>query len=463
LIDERLGMAAGEVLRDQDRPATDPRRSIAQVMTEVRVTPQVSRSKWRPSQRREVGPALDLDTTGPQEHPAYITNGRTQRPVAAQRRDPRTMLTATKFMVAVVSAVLIGAFVASGMLTSPGPTAPRAAGPASPGAAASASPGSPRITWSTERVDLSAEDFRLEVNDLVFGDADWTQVSSDPGSSDYWTLEIIWTEHDAEQRLNMYFGSDGTDWWVDEIRTYDGHERGEWVYAYGPFFQTPLGEAFEGDVSIDLRGQGRPDDPDALIPAVLSFDGLRLAVSPTASGSSRKPGKAGRDTAIPTKKAARLERALAAAIGDPLAGGDCHTSSEVLDLTTSVFAELGMTIEAIGGGPPARDNECAVAEVNSEGTITISTVVRPDVTAVLDDLRASSLTECLDATTAVDTLTESLQAVGHDDFVIELDGPLAGPIGEQEELKAHAEAGCVVYTTTGRDGNGTPVYYLYGG
>jgi hypothetical protein len=104
-------------------------------------------------------------------------------------------------------------------------------------------------------VALTADDFRLDQRPQ-FGVDVWPQLNSDPGGSDYWTIEVVWLEHEVEQRLNMYFGSDGTDWWVDEIRTYDGYDPGEWVYAYGPFFQAPLGEAFEADVRVELLGTG---------------------------------------------------------------------------------------------------------------------------------------------------------------------------------------------------------------
>ena len=48
MIDERLGMAAGALLRDEDRPATDPRRSIGRVMAQVHQTPQARRSRLIP-------------------------------------------------------------------------------------------------------------------------------------------------------------------------------------------------------------------------------------------------------------------------------------------------------------------------------------------------------------------------------------------------------------------------------
>lgn len=271
MIDERLGMAAGAVLREQDRPATDPHRSIGRVMAQVRTTPQASRSRTLPFFRRHSVPVGDLRAVSPLDDPTYHTNGRTPRPAPAPIGGSRTMFTASKLMVTMIGVALVGALVASGVLTP--------SGSGVPGAASSAPPATPGVAWTTDRVSLTADDLRLEVNDLVFGDDVWpTRVDSDPGDRSYWTLEVEWTEHEVEQRLNMYFAADDTDWWVREIRTYDGRKDGDWVTASGPFFRTPLGDAFEGDVTVDLVGRSAPSHE--LVPAVLTFTGLRLAVQP---------------------------------------------------------------------------------------------------------------------------------------------------------------------------------------
>ena len=51
--------------------------------------------------------------------------------------------------------------------------------------------------------------------------------------------------------------ADKDDWWVTEIRTYDGFPDGEWIdYAavrqpLGEMFRTPRGETFEEDVRLE--------------------------------------------------------------------------------------------------------------------------------------------------------------------------------------------------------------------
>jgi len=87
--------------------------------------------------------------------------------------------------------------------------------------------------------------------------------------------------------------------------------------------------------------------------------------------------------------------------------------------------------------------------------------MHPDVKAVLEDFRELSLDECLDATAAVDTLTGNLNEIGRTDFIVRLDSMLGGPIGREDEIRAHADAGCVFYVGSGAEADGTPVYFLH--
>jgi hypothetical protein len=319
-------------------------------------------------------------------------------------------------------------------------------------------------------VALTADDFRLGVNDLEFGvDVQPTRLTSDPGDRNYWTLEVEWTEHEVEQRLNMYFGSDGTDWWVDEIRTYDGYDPGEWVYAYGPFFKSPLGEAFEGDVQVDLLGTGRPDDRENLVPAVLSFTGLRLAVSPGTEDLGLGLGET-TPAASPTaaekrqaKKDAAVERALFAAFRQPADGpAICRTVEEAQALAEEVLAEQGAKGWTVELGSNLHEDGCGTIGLGEDRDVIILTGMHPEVRAVIEEFEKYSLRECLDETTAVDTLTARLNEIGRTDFTVRVSSMLGGPTDRIEEIQAHADAGCVFYVGVGAEADGTPIYHLHG-
>jgi|GEM_PF-3849933 len=108
------------------------------------------------------------------------------------------------------------------------------------------------ITWDTPFVRLHSERLRIENGGPTFlAAADHIAVTSDPGRPDeYTTLEATWHEHGTEMRVNLYFRSDGTEWWSDEQRTYRGDGRSEWITYTGEQFRSPLGVAFTGDVTL---------------------------------------------------------------------------------------------------------------------------------------------------------------------------------------------------------------------
>lgn len=127
------------------------------------------------------------------------------------------------------------------------------------------------VAWSTDTVSLSADDLRIILDGKTYG-ADFRslRVSSDPGGLNYTTLEATWYEHDVEMRLNMYFRSDGVNWWSDEIRTYDGNSTGAWLFYKGMFFTRPVGTPFRG--GLVLQNNGASDGAKA----VVTFRNLNL-------------------------------------------------------------------------------------------------------------------------------------------------------------------------------------------
>ena len=123
----------------------------------------------------------------------------------------------------------------------------------------------------------------IHEGDKVFtGLVPTVSIHSDPGDPTYRTLEVEWTEQGVEQRLYLYFAADDTDWWVSEIRTRDGYPDADWIAYHGPFFRTPRGETFEGDVHL-IGGVGRA-------PGQLDIVDLRLAAFAPDTGPAALTG-----------------------------------------------------------------------------------------------------------------------------------------------------------------------------
>ncbi|HEY7628552.1 MAG TPA: hypothetical protein VH761_15885 [Ilumatobacteraceae bacterium] len=140
-------------------------------------------------------------------------------------------------------------------------------------------PGSPvdgGVHFATPTVSLDAASVSVEANGRTFVPPADTTVGGDPGTwNEYTQLELEWSDDGIPMRINMYFASDGTDWWATELRTYDGNVDGEWIEMPGEFFRSALGTTWHGDLdvqSLHIRGLA-----------------LQAFVRPAACGSTTQP------------------------------------------------------------------------------------------------------------------------------------------------------------------------------
>lgn len=145
-------------------------------------------------------------------------------------------------------------------------------GKADAGISADAGATSP-VAWKTETVSFVADDFWIIADGQRFS-ATGIDVSlhSDPGDPTYTTLEVIWMQNQREMRLNIYFHSDGTRWWSDEIRTYNAQISGDWLFYHRTFFESPVGVPFRGTIDV-------VNDPSDAIRGELHIHGLVLATT----------------------------------------------------------------------------------------------------------------------------------------------------------------------------------------
>ena len=181
-------------------------------------------------------------------------------PGASRRRRSSAALAVASF-----AAVL--AVVAVALRSGPGEDV-RTDRPAAPATAASPSSAAP-FKVETQQVSLAARALLIDAAGTTFTAAPPLEVHGDPGTADeYTTLELTWSEHGVEMRLNVYFKSDGREWWSDEIRTYDGAEQGEWITYEGDFFRSRLGTPFVGDLDVSAEDHG--------VTGRLRLPGLRL-------------------------------------------------------------------------------------------------------------------------------------------------------------------------------------------
>lgn len=112
-------------------------------------------------------------------------------------------------------------------------------------------PTAPSVDLATAYAVLEANSLEITAGHRRFGPPSGNvEVHSDPGGTTYRTLEAVWSAGGTEMRLFIYFAADERQWWVSEIRTYDGLEPGDWITYPGPLFKTEKGKAYAGDVHL---------------------------------------------------------------------------------------------------------------------------------------------------------------------------------------------------------------------
>jgi hypothetical protein len=151
------------------------------------------------------------------------------------------LATATMSLVAVALVAVLGTVVVVGYgLRLPG----------TPGAG----DGPRAFDWHTQVAALEADSVAIDAGGRTFSVPANADVASDPGDSTYRTLELTWTDQGVEQRLFIYFAADSTNWWVSEMRTYNGAQQAQWIYYSASQVKAARGRSYLGD--LDLAGTG---------------------------------------------------------------------------------------------------------------------------------------------------------------------------------------------------------------
>jgi hypothetical protein len=323
-------------------------------------------------------------------------------------------------LVGIVSAGLLAGSLAgpsadpASVVGAPGTSPGVPAAVASP--AAVSSPGSEQpIDWDTGCVRLTADWLRIvpdapgEGPDQVFT-GERVALKSDPGDDTYRTLEATWLEDGSEMRVNLYLAADEDSWWVRELRTYDGQPTPNWITFPGPLFETPLGEAYAGDVELD---SALIEGAQGNVPGTFEIRGMTLSAPDFGPGT-------GPATCTQTMPVGNVETGTAEA--SPANGSAASPPA------------VGKTPD---GMAPAVAS--AVAAISNE---------------LLDG--------CYTRDEAVARLSAALIESRESGFFVRTDGPIGGPNDRIDEIMAHVDAGCVVYGGSGATEDGTPVFYVGG-
>ena len=150
-------------------------------------------------------------------------------------------------------------------------------------------------------------------------------------------------------------------------------------------------------------------------------------------------------------------------ITDIFSSGTCMTADQAtraIEETLLADAADGWTITRRVG---ALETACVTAGIVApDKTIVLLPTAGADIRVVMGEVGRQLLADCLDEDQARALIGSVLAGVSSADWVVRSDGPLAYPIGQGEEVKSHINAGCFVYSGSGRDEDGRPVYFING-
>jgi hypothetical protein len=155
------------------------------------------------------------------------------------------------------------------------------------------------------------------------------------------------------------------------------------------------------------------------------------------------------------------EEARAQAVLSQEFEGTCVTAQRAVSDLSSRLTSEGLAEWSVL--TRAQPSDCVAGGlVPASSTIVLFRVESPAVTAVVSGLRDDLMARCLDRDQAIALTTSTLQTAGLATFEVRTDGPFAFPLDQEAAVRDHIAEGCYVYSLSGHDAQGTPVYYLSG-
>lgn len=82
-------------------------------------------------------------------------------------------------------------------------------------------------------------------------------------------------------------------------------------------------------------------------------------------------------------------------------------------------------------------------------TVTLLPTVSPAVRTGMAAVREETFVDCMTKDEAIDLVTSRLASLGQSEYVVRTDGPFQVPLDREEEVLAHFEAGCWMFSTYG--------------
>lgn len=152
---------------------------------------------------------------------------------------------------------------------------------------------------------------------------------------------------------------------------------------------------------------------------------------------------------------------LQAAVRSVFAERRCVGADEATGLIQGELSGLGLSEWTVAARPGASGTRCVIAALDSgHEQVVLLPVEAPPVVDAMGAIADSLMTDCLnedEARAFVGSVMDGLGVIG---WSIRTDGPVGFPIGEEDAVRSHLDAGCTVWSGSGHDEGGALVIYL---
>ncbi len=142
----------------------------------------------------------------------------------------------------------------------------------------------------------------------------------------------------------------------------------------------------------------------------------------------------------------------------------CVTAAKATAEIRSSLEALGLSDWTIASRPGASAEGCVAAGIiETDKQVVLVPVNRPEVAAAMQGVAEELMGHCFGKDQATQLITSVLTGLGVSRFSIVTDGPVGGyPPAQEEAVFSHIESGCYVYSGSGHDESGQPMFGISG-
>ncbi|MDQ3690786.1 MAG: hypothetical protein M3406_12290 [Chloroflexota bacterium] len=153
---------------------------------------------------------------------------------------------------------------------------------------------------------------------------------------------------------------------------------------------------------------------------------------------------------------------LEAGVAGLFAEDRCVDPAAAEQQVDTLLVDLGYIEWMVEHGTGAASTECVTAGLDNQArTVTLYMALSPQARQGLDAVREQLYGECRTRDEAVALVDAVLRDAGMEGYRIE-NGSLSVPNDRAEEIAAHVDSGCWVYSTSGWTADGTRVFWVSG-